>query len=280
MSDVVHDPAALRAQVAVWRRAGARVALVPTMGALHRGHMALVEAARAMADRVVLSIFVNPTQFAPGEDFAAYPRTFDADRTLFEAAGGDCIYAPKPDAMYAPGFSTTVTPLGPACVGLEDAFRPTHFAGVATVVTKLLAQGAPDMAVFGEKDFQQLCVITRVAADLDLAVRICGVPTVREADGLALSSRNVFLTAGERAQAPELHRVLQTLARAATARSSIPAAEKQARDALLAAGFVIDYVVARDAATLLPPTPESTELRVLAAVRLGRTRLIDNLAVP
>ena len=275
-SAVILEPAALRAQVAAWRRAGERVAFVPTMGALHRGHMALVAAARTMADHVVLSIFVNPTQFAPSEDFTAYPRTFEADRALFDAAGGGCIYAPALEVMYAPGFSTTINPGGPALAGLEDAFRPTHFAGVATIVAKLLLQCGPDFALFGEKDFQQLRVITRVAADLDLPVRICGVPTLREADGLALSSRNVYLTPEERARAPQLHRVLQDLAAAATD----PAAQTQARDALAAAGFAVDYIEVRDAATLLAPAPDSPHLRVLAAARLGRTRLIDNLAVP
>lgn len=272
--------AELRAQVAGWRSAGQTIALVPTMGALHAGHMALVSAARAQAGRVVVSIFVNPTQFAPNEDFAAYPRDFAADCANVEAAGADLIYAPDVSAMYPDGFATTVSLAGPAIVGLEDRFRPTHFAGVATVVTKLLNQAQPDVALFGEKDFQQLRVIERVARDLDLPVEVRGVPTVRELDGLALSSRNIYLNADERARAPILHRTLVTCAGAISAGTSVIASCESARTAIAAAGFVVDYIEARDARTLAPlEGSASGPIRLLAAARLGRTRLIDNVAV-
>ena len=251
MITVVRDPATLRAQVAAWRRAGERVALVPTMGALHRGHMALVDAARGMAERIVLSIFVNPTQFAPSEDFSAYPRTFEADRALFDDAGGGCIYAPTLEAMYAQGFSTTITPGGPALAGLEDAFRPMHFAGVATIVAKLLTQCAPDFAMFGEKDFQQLRVVTCVAADLDLPVRICGVPTLRDADGLALSSRATStsrrMNARGRRNCIACWKILRRPPWRA-ARWTMRSVRRARRSSKL--GFAVDYVEVRDAETL------------------------------
>ena len=278
---IARDVAALRACVAAWRRAGHRVALVPTMGALHRGHMSLVAAARSHADRVALSVFVNPAQFAPGEDFDAYPRTFEADLALFEAAGGGCLYAPTVAAIYGSGFSTMVTPAGPALAGLEDAVRPTHFAGVATIVAKLINQCGPDVALFGEKDWQQLKVIERMAADLDLPARIVGVPTWREGDGLALSSRNVYLTAAERAVAPALHEALRTAAAALGRGEPIAATIAAAMARLAGAGFALDYLEAREAETLAAPTPGSPHaLRVLVAARLGGTRLIDNVAVP
>jgi pantoate--beta-alanine ligase len=275
---IARDVASLRDTVADWRRGGARVALVPTMGALHRGHMSLVAAARQQADRVVLSIFVNPTQFAPSEDFDAYPRTFDADLALFSEIGGGCVYAPTVAAMYGAGFATSITPGGPATAGLEDAFRPTHFAGVATVVAKLILQCGPDVALFGEKDWQQLKVISRTAVDLDLPVRIAGVPTLRDADGLAMSSRNVYLTPSERETAPRLHEALHDLAAAVARGDEASAARSRTCDALAAAGFDVDYVEVRDAESLGPPAGGLR--RVLAAARLGRTRLIDNVAVP
>ena len=277
---IARDVASLRARVAGWRRDGATVALVPTMGALHAGHMALVAAARAQADRVVLSIFVNPTQFAPTEDFDAYPRAFDADLALFAESGGGCVYVPSAAVMYGAGFATRVIPAGPAVAGLEDVTRPTHFAGVATVVAKLILQCGPDVALFGEKDWQQLKVITRMAGDLDLPVRIVGVPTLREADGLALSSRNVYLAPAERALAPCLHGALQDLAAALSHGEIAAVAVARARAALAAAGFDVDYVEVRDAETLVPPGDAERPRRVLAAARLGRTRLIDNVAVP
>ncbi len=276
---ILRSVAALRATVAGWRAAGARIALVPTMGALHAGHLSLVAAARARCQRVVMSIFVNPTQFAPSEDFAAYPRGFDEDVAKFATAAGDAVFAPGVDTMYATGFATTVTPAGPAVVGLEDRFRPTHFAGVATVVSKLLIQCGPDLALFGEKDFQQLRVIERVARDLDIPAEIGGAPTVREADGLALSSRNVYLAAEERARAPELHRALQRCAMALGAGAAPERACEAARAQLAAAGFDVDYFEARHAGTLAPLAEPGEPVRLLAAARLGRTRLIDNIGL-
>jgi pantoate--beta-alanine ligase len=271
---------ALRAIVAGWKAAGERVALVPTMGALHEGHLALVRAARRRgARRVIVSIFVNPTQFAPHEDFSKYPRTFAADRTRLTALGTDLIWAPTVPEMYPPGFSTTVSLSGPAAAGLEDAFRPTHFPGVATVVAKLFTQCMPDIAMFGEKDYQQLLVVTRMARDLDLSPRVIGVATVREADGLAMSSRNVYLTPGERVRAAALNTVLSDTA--AAVRGGIPCAkaEQAAANELERLGFAVDYVAVRDAATLAPvERAGAAPLRVLAAVRLGAVRLIDNVA--
>ncbi|MFZ9500637.1 MAG: pantoate--beta-alanine ligase [Beijerinckiaceae bacterium] len=267
----------LRAAVADLRKQGARIGLAPTMGALHAGHVALTDVARAAgADRLVVSIFVNPTQFAPHEDFAKYPRSFEADVEKLAAAGVDVVYAPTPETMYPDGFATTITPGGPALAGLEDRFRPTHFAGVATVVAKLFTQCAPDLAVFGEKDFQQLAVIRRMSADLDLPVRIVGAPTVREADGLALSSRNVYLSAQERAQAPALHAALQDCASRLRAGAPAQDALALAQGAIEKAGFTLDYLELRDAESLGAPAAGG-RWRLLAAARLGGTRLIDNI---
>ncbi len=268
----------LRRTVATWRRAGERVALAPTMGALHAGHASLVELARTHGQKVVTSIFVNPTQFAPNEDFAKYPRTFDADVELVAKAGCDIVFAPSPSEMYGQGFTTTVSLEGPATAGLEDAFRPTHFAGVATVVAKLLIQCGPDVAVFGEKDFQQLAVIRRMVRDLDLPVEIIGAPTVREADRLAMSSRNVYLSAAERASAPALHRALQDCAARIARGEAHERVLADGRAAIEMAGFALDYLELRDAATLAAPSPGTTAaLRLLAAARMGATRLIDNV---
>jgi pantoate--beta-alanine ligase len=273
------DVASLRRALAGWRRAGERVALVPTMGALHEGHLALVRLARTEAEKVVVSIFVNPTQFAPNEDFSAYPRTLDEDLTKL-AGLADLVFTPAADEMYPPGSATTVSVAGPATVGLEDRFRPTHFAGVATVVAKLLVQALPDVAIFGEKDFQQLKVIARMARDLHLPVSIRGGVTEREPDGLALSSRNRYLSPAERARAPRLHRALQQGAAAIRAGAAPNTAAAEAAAALAAAGFAVDYVAARDAGTLEPvASPAAGPVRLLAAARLGRTRLIDNIAV-
>jgi pantoate--beta-alanine ligase len=268
----------LRRVVAGWRGAGERVALVPTMGALHEGHLALVRLAREQAGQVVVSIFVNPTQFAPNEDFSAYPRTLEDDLRKLDGLA-DLVFTPAVEEMYPEGSATTVLVAGPAAVGLEDRFRPTHFQGVATVVAKLLVQAMPDVAIFGEKDFQQLKVIARMARDLHLPARILGGATVREPDGLALSSRNRYLSPDERATAPRLHQALQGCA--AAIRSGIapaPAAAK-ARQELSSAGFAIDYVEARHAETLKPVASPEAPLRLLAAARLGRTRLIDNIAL-
>jgi pantoate--beta-alanine ligase len=270
---------ALRRRIASWREAGERVALVPTMGALHVGHLALARLARRRADRVVVSIFVNPTQFAPNEDFSAYPRMLKEDARKL-AGLADLIFTPTVDEMYPEGSATTVSLAGPAAAGLEDRFRPTHFQGVATVVAKLLIQAMPDIAIFGEKDFQQLKVVTRMARDLHIPVRIIGGTTVREPDGLALSSRNRYLKPDERARAPRLHQALQACADAIRAGADPAQAVEEARRALASAGFEVDYVEARDAETLAPLSAGGqSPIRLLAAARLGRTRLIDNIPV-
>jgi len=274
---VVRSVAALRRAVAGWRAAGADVALVPTMGALHAGHLALVARARELAPRVVASLFVNPTQFGPNEDFARYPRNEAEDAQKLAAAGTELLFAPSVEEMYPPGFGVRVDP-GPVASRLCGGFRPGHFAGVATVVTKLLLQARPDVACFGEKDYQQLQIIRRVVRDLDIAVRIEGVPTVREPDGLALSSRNAYLTAAERAVAPALQRTLCAVAARIAGGTAPQAAAAAGCDALLAAGFTkIDYVEACDAETLDPLDRLDRPGRLLAAAWLGRTRLIDNI---
>ena len=279
---IARTVASLRRAVSGYRERAETVALVPTMGALHAGHLALVDRARRRADRVVVSIFVNPAQFSPAEDFSTYPRTFDADIRAIAQAGGDLVWAPKSIAeMYPPGFALQVVPGGPATVGLEDAFRPHFFTGVATVVAKLLLQSLPDVALFGEKDFQQLRVVERMAADLDIPTTIVGVPTVRERDGLALSSRNVYLSPEDRATAPMLYKALRQCARAVAEGRAPQEAAAETRQALAAAGFIVDYVEVRHAHTLAPITDAASEpMRVLAAAKLGPTRLIDNLAVP
>ncbi|HEY4847834.1 MAG TPA: pantoate--beta-alanine ligase [Methylocella sp.] len=278
--EIVRDVASLRARLAEWRRAGETIGLVPTMGALHAGHISLVHVAKKHARRVVMSIFVNPAQFAPSEDFCSYPRSFEADAALFAAAEGDLIFAPSVEDMYGAGFATTIALAGPGAVGLEDRFRPTHFPGVAIIVAKLLNQCRPDVAMFGEKDFQQLKVVSRMARDLDFETRILGTPTVRDADGLALSSRNIFLPAKERALAPCLYAALRRCADDINAGFGIEAALDTARATLAAAGFVADYFEARHAETLRPiASRDEGPIRLLAAARLGMTRLIDNIAV-
>ncbi len=275
----VRTVAALRREVDAWREQRMKVALVPTMGALHRGHLALVARALDLADRVVASLFVNPSQFGPNEDFARYPRDEAADAAKLAAAGCDLLYAPTVEEIYPPGFSVTVDP-GPLAERLCGRFRPGHFKGVATVVTKLLLQARPDVACFGEKDYQQLQIVRRVARDLDIPARIEGVPTVREADGLALSSRNAYLTPGERAAAPALHRALADAA--ARVRAGTPPREAEAAAAarLCEAGFAaVDYVEVCDAGTLDPLVQFDRPGRVLAAARLGATRLIDNVPI-
>ena len=282
MIETIRTVAALRARIAAWRQdAGApAVALVPTMGALHRGHLALIAAARAQAQRVVVSIFVNPTQFGPGEDFTAYPRDEAADLQVLAAAQADLLYAPDVGEIYGAGFATTVTVSG-LSAELEGAVRPHHFAGVATVVAKLLNQARPDLAVFGEKDYQQLLIVRRLACDLDLATRILAVPTLRDPDGLALSSRNAYLTPAERQIAPVLYGTLRDVAAGIAASREAPAKLiEQARQSLLQAGFAsIDYLELRDGETLAAVERVSRPARLLAAVRLGKTRLIDNVAV-
>ena len=277
---VVRSVAALRRLVADWHQAGQRVALVPTMGALHAGHLALVMRAAALADRVIASIFVNPTQFGPNEDFARYPRDEAADAAKLAASRCDLLYAPRLEEMYPATFTTSVS-AGAIAEGLCGRFRPGHFAGVATVVVKLLQQSRCDVACFGDKDYQQLQVIRRVARDLDMPVRIEGVATVREADGLALSSRNAYLSPAERKVAPALHRVLSQTAARITGGESVAAGAAAGTAALTEAGFTkVDYLEICDAATLTPLERADRPGRVLGAAWLGKTRLIDNVPLP
>jgi pantoate--beta-alanine ligase len=271
---------ALRNEVTRYRAKRESVALVPTMGALHAGHLALVEAAHRQAKRVVVSVFVNPAQFAPHEDLATYPRTWKADLAALTKAKADLIWAPTVKAMYPEGFATKIVPAGPAVAGLEDTYRPHFFGGVATVVAKLFLQCQPDFAMFGQKDFQQLKVVTQMARDLDLPMKVIGVPTVREKDGLALSSRNVYLNEDERAMAPTLHKALRQAAKAIASGGDITTALANARMEITQAGFSIDYVEARNANTLAPvKSKKDGPIRLLVAARIGKTRLIDNMAV-
>lgn len=277
----VRTVADLRRRVAAWKAQGLRVAFTPTMGALHDGHLSLVRLGLEKADRVVASVFVNPTQFGPGEDFEAYPRDEARDADLLASAGCALLYAPSVAEMYSPGASTTVNVSG-VSQPLDGRARPGHFQGVATVVAKLLNQCGPDVAVFGEKDFQQLQVIRRLVADLDMPVEIVGAPTARAADGLALSSRNAYLTAEERAIAPALHATLNAAAQRLRKGDPVEAVERDAVASLLAAGFSrVDYVEVREPASLerLGPAAIAQEARLLAAAHLGRARLIDNIAV-
>ncbi len=271
----------LRHQLGAWRDHGARIALVPTMGALHDGHLSLVRLARNHADKVVTSLFVNPAQFSPTEDLSRYPRDEAGDGDLLAAAGCDLLYAPAGDEIYPNGFATVVN-VNEQLGSMEDAIRPEHFAGVATVVAKLLIQAMPDVAVFGEKDYQQLQVIRRMVADLDLAVDILAGAIVRNRDGLALSSRNAYLSPEERQVAPALFKALQGAVVALNAGGAVEAVERQAHSAILAAGFdAVDYIETRRPAglTRLGPGVIAEPARLLAAARLGKTRLLDNLAV-
>ena len=277
--ETVRDPEALRGCVRAWRAAGESVGLVPTMGAIHDGHLALVHAACTASDHVVASLFVNPTQFGPAEDFVGYPRDEERDAALIEAAGGELLYAPTVETIYPDGFQTSVT-VAEVTKGLCGDHRPGHFDGVATVVTKLFAQCEPDVAWFGEKDYQQLVVIRRLTHDLGLGVSVHGVPIVRESDGLALSSRNAYLDARERTIAPSLYRALIALAEA-IAGDALPDEETaHTRETLLDAGFdSVDYIELCDAQTLATIDTVTRPARALAAARLGRARLIDNVAV-
>jgi len=271
------DP--LRAAVAELRAEGGPVALVPTMGALHAGHMALVEAARKRTPHVVASIFVNPRQFGPDEDLAQYPRRLAKDSAMLAEAGCAILWAPDVETMYPAGFATSVAVAG-VSAGLDGAARPGHFDGVATVVAKLFNQVRPDLALFGEKDFQQLAVIRRLVADLDFGIEIVGVPTQREEDGLALSSRNVYLTDEERAQARALPRALGEAAAAIAQGGDVADALARAEAALLRGGFAaVDYVALVDAEELVPLAALDRPARLLAAARIGNTRLIDNIPV-
>ncbi len=269
----------LRQKVAELRKTKGRIGFVPTMGALHDGHLELVRRARSLSDVVVVSIFVNPLQFAPTEDLDRYPRQEEKDIALLQGAGCDLVYLPTPDVLYPEGFVSRIDMQGPA-LGLETDFRPQFFSGVATVVMKLFNQVGPDVAVFGEKDYQQLAVIRAMVRDFDMAIDIMGLPTVREEDGLALSSRNAYLTAQERLVAPKLHMLLEHV------RDQIRSGEDSGRVIdgasfeLIEAGFdKVDYLALRDADTLQPITADSRNGRLLAAVWLGTTRLIDNIPV-
>jgi pantoate--beta-alanine ligase len=268
----------LRARVAAWRAKGARVGLVPTMGALHEGHLSLVRAMKERCTRVAVSIFVNPAQFAPHEDFDRYPRDLKADQAKLEGLA-DLVFAPSAAEMYPEGFSTKIEVGGPSA-GLETDFRPHFFAGVATVVAKLLIAAMPDMAMFGEKDYQQLLVIKRLVADLALPIEITGGPILREADGLAMSSRNAYLNPDERKIAGQLNLILTAATRRIRAGDAIGDVEAAARAALLEAGFnSVDYVAVRDADTLAAISNLERPARILAAAKIGGTRLIDNMAV-
>jgi pantoate--beta-alanine ligase len=276
---ILRTIADLRRQVAAWRGRGETVGLVPTMGALHEGHLSLVRRSRADNTRTVVTIFVNPTQFGPNEDFTRYPRDLAGDAAKLETVGADAIFAPEVAEMYPPGASTTVT-VAQLTDGLDGPHRPGHFAGVATIVSKLLLQCLPDAAYFGEKDYQQLQVIKRLARDLDVPVRIEGVATYRETDGLAMSSRNAYLSAQERQTAPALYRVLTTVAAALAKGASAAPAIETAKAELLRAGFTkVDYVEVVDADTLQPVERATGATRVAGAAWLGVTRLIDNVPV-
>ena len=276
---VVRDVPTLRNEIGAWRKAGLRVGLVPTMGALHEGHLSLVRTAKEKCDRVVTTLFVNPRQFAPHEDFERYPRDEAGDAAMLAGAGCDLLYAPERSVMYPEGFATNVI-VSDVSTPLEGEFRPHFFGGVATVVAKLLLQALPDAAFFGEKDYQQLQVIKRMTRDLDIPVAIEGCPTVREHDGLAMSSRNAYLSADERRIAARLNQVMHDTIKAMRSGTPIAAAEAEAARHVLAAGFTsVDYIAIRDAETLASIGDLARPARILAAAWLGKTRLIDNMAV-
>jgi pantoate--beta-alanine ligase len=277
---IVTTVAGLKARITAFRHEGARIGLVPTMGALHEGHLSLVRLAQTLSDEVIVSIFVNPAQFAPHEDFDRYPRVLEADsEKLSKGSGAEIVFAPSVREMYPDGYATRIDMKGPA-EGLETDFRPHFFAGVATVVAKLLLAATPDVAVFGEKDYQQLLVVRRMAADLHLTTEIVGAPIVRETDGLAMSSRNAYLSPDERKVAGQMNRVLKTLVDRLHSGDGIAVVEADGKRMLLEAGFQsVDYVAVRDAGTLAPLTALGRIARILAAAKVGNTRLIDNMAV-
>jgi pantoate--beta-alanine ligase len=277
---IVRTVPALRRALDSLRAKKATTALVPTMGALHDGHVSLVRLAKRRAAKVIVSIFVNPTQFAPSEDFSSYPRTWKADVAKLAAEDVDLIWNPDVKTMYPDGFATRILTEGPATAGLEDRFRPHFFSGVATVVGKLFTQVRPDFAIFGEKDFQQLRVVTRMARDLDLGVKVIGSKTVRERDGLAMSSRNLYLSPEERRRAPELYRAMKQSAGRLRAGDDLGAAMAGGAELIANSGFVLDYFEARHADTLAPiASVKDGPVRILVAAKLGTTRLIDNVAV-
>lgn len=271
--------AELRKTVRAWRQAKDLIAFVPTMGALHSGHLSLVSEAQVRANRVIVSIFVNPTQFGPSEDFSRYPRPREQDLALLRSVKADAVWMPSVEEMYPQGFATNIHISG-VTEGLCGATRRGHFDGVATVVSKLLLQIAPDLALFGEKDYQQLCVVRRLVADLNIPVEIEGIPTIREPDGLALSSRNRYLSPEEREIAPKLHAVLKQTATALKMTDDVDSVLEEAKAALAAAGFSsVDYLELRAKDTLAPLTHYQPSARLLAAAWLGKTRLIDNIPV-
>jgi pantoate--beta-alanine ligase len=275
---VVRTLPALHRALDKLRNRKAQVAIVPTMGALHDGHLTLVRTAQRRGLKVVVSIFVNPAQFAPHEDFASYPRTMDADLDKLATLGADLVWAPTVDVMYPKGFASRIALDGPAVAELEDRFRPHFFGGVATVVGKLFNQCRPDAAMFGEKDYQQLKVVSRMALDLDMRLKVVGVPTVREKDGLALSSRNVYLSEDERRVAPVLHRTMKDVAAKLRAGAELEPLLADGRTRIAEAGFAIDYFEARHAETLAKVASiEDGPIRLLVAAKIGRTRLIDNI---
>jgi pantoate--beta-alanine ligase len=279
MPIIVRTTKDLRATVASWHAQGLKVAVVPTMGALHDGHLTLVREALQLADKVLVTIFVNPKQFAAHEDLDKYPRTEATDVEMLASAKVDLVYVPGANEMYQPDFATTIHMQGPALAGLEDKFRPHFFNGVATVVAKLFIQSAADFAMFGEKDYQQLMVVSQMAADLDIPIDVMGVATVREDDGMALSSRNRFLSKHERHQATAIIRSLQQAAEKIRHGTDHQTATKAASRSLTTLGFKVDYVACRNAQTLAIPREQDEPLRLLAAAWLGNTRLIDNIAV-
>lgn len=278
---VARDVTELREQIAKWRHKEKSIALVPTMGALHAGHISLVKRAHKEADKTIVSIFVNPTQFAQGEDLARYPRDEEQDFERLAKQSVDLVWIPSVDTMYPKDFSTTIQP-GSAARGLEGEIRPAHFAGVATVCAKLFNQTTPDCAIFGEKDYQQLVMLRQMVRDFDMPLKLVGAPIVRENDGLALSSRNVYLSKEHRRIAPELHNVITDVASSVAAGEDQTSTLASARIRLLVAGFdKVDYLDVRNAETLAPATTKDTvPQRVLAAARLATTRLIDNVAIP
>jgi pantoate--beta-alanine ligase len=278
MMRIVSELTALRAQVSDWKRAGQRVGFVPTMGNLHAGHFSLVRQARRHVERVVASVFVNPTQFGPNEDFDRYPRTPDADASGLQSAGCDLLWLPSVQTMYPHGPEATVQVRVPAVTEvLEGAHRPGHFDGVATVVTRLFNQVQPDVAVFGRKDFQQLAVIRYLVGDLAIPVELVAADTMREIDGLAMSSRNQYLTAEQRPVAAEIHRTLQSVRAAVVAGADTAGTENEARATLERHGFAVDYVAIRRPDLTTLGAGELGRVVVLVAARLGQTRLIDNL---
>lgn len=279
MPIVVRTVSDLRSYVAKWHSEDLRVALVPTMGALHEGHLTLVREGFKHAGKVVVTIFVNPKQFAANEDLGKYPRTEEQDVEMLAAENADLVFAPHATEMYGQGFSTSIQMQGPALAGLEDKFRPHFFDGVATVVSKLFIQSQADVALFGEKDYQQLMVVTQMARDLDIPIDVIGVPTVRDDDGMAKSSRNRYLSKHERHQATSIIRALESAAEKIRTGADPQTATKAAARSLTTLGFKVDYVAARNSETLAVPKSAQEPIRLLAAAWLGTTRLIDNIAV-